>query len=214
MDTEEKIGGGPAQTKFYFPGSGHTPSIFKQAVYTPFPTEPPAPFHHNPSQRIILLTAEPYPLYLVVRVGPLLELSRDHGGTEISWDDWKNHLFIPRYSGQIWWCPVVHVFGCQLIITYRSTSLGSRGGEVEVFDFSEWGCSKYLSKEAVEGFDYGVVNRLPSVGETLAKSPRRLVKYRCAPLCISTLGIGLRLHRVLDAEFSVRYPGLGTGSHH
>ena len=86
MDTEEKIRGGPAQTKFYFPHSGHTPSIFKRAVYTPFSTESPAPFHHDPSQRIILLTAEPYPLYLVVRVGPLLELSRDHGGTEIGWD--------------------------------------------------------------------------------------------------------------------------------
>ena len=80
---------------------------------------------------------------------------------------------------------------------------------VEVFDFSVWGCSKYLSKEAVQENGYGIVNRLSSVGETLAKPSRHLVKYYCVPLCISTQGIGLRLHQVLDVGPSMMYPGPG-----
>lgn len=54
-----------------------------------------APFHQDPTQRIVALTMPHAFGYLVLPVEPLLKLVEGREGCEITWDEWKKHAIIP-----------------------------------------------------------------------------------------------------------------------
>ena len=159
IDTENNMGRNPIQTNFSLPYLRCPHFVSDRGGPAPFPLGSPAPFHHDPSQRIIAFSSLSRPRLLVLQVGALLELSRDRGGTEIRWDEWKNHLTVPYRSRWIRGPRMVHASGCQLI--FVDPAVTDSGFVMEVYDFSVRGRAKCLSNE-IRGL--GVLNSLSSVG--------------------------------------------------
>jgi hypothetical protein len=116
-------------------------------MHNPPPAESLEPFHQDPAQRIIALCFQSNPPYLVLQVGALLELFKDREGTEIGWDEWKNHLVVPSSSG-ILNPHSVQVSGCQLICFWSAVNRSVP--EMEVFDFSVEGRAKCLRRGSNE----------------------------------------------------------------
>jgi hypothetical protein len=170
MDTEEDIGGTPIQTTFLFPPHfvhSVTPSLISErGMHNLSLAKSPVPFHQDPAQRIIALRFESSPRCLVLRVGALLELFKDREGTEIGWEEWKNHVVIPSLSRRSWGPRSVQVSGCRLIFFWSTA--GGLGSEMEVFDFSKQGRAKHLKKGRTP--EFGRVNRLFSA-EGIVQAP-------------------------------------------
>lgn len=146
------MGGTPKQTVFcLFPeyNSLRPSFIFQRGAHKPSPAESLAPFHQDPAQRIIVLNMQPRPIYLVVRVEALLELLKDREGTEVGWDEWKNHVAIPSFSPGASASLTIQVSGCRLFYVYSTAS--SLCSQMEVYDFSMQGRAKYLSKRKIRG---------------------------------------------------------------
>ena len=148
IDTED-VGGAPTQTFFHLPPFfshfGNPPFLLEQGVHSPAITEPLAPFHHDPPQRIVvsnIQSAASTPHRLVFKVGALLQLLEGREGSEIGWDEWKNVVFLPA---QDWGFCDIWVSGCRLIIC------GVGEGTVQVYDFSMRGLAKSLRDEAPHG---------------------------------------------------------------
>jgi hypothetical protein len=78
-----------------------------------------------------------------------LELLRDHGGTEVGWNEWKEHVVIPSRPPGTRAPRAVQVSGCRLIFV-DSTATGS-GYQMEVFDFSMQGRAKYSNERTNQG---------------------------------------------------------------
>jgi hypothetical protein len=100
--------------------------ISERGMHNPSPAESLAPFHQDPAQRIIALHFKFHPRYLVLRVGTLLQLFKNHEGTEIGWDEWKDHLVFPSCSSDTLATRSVQVSGCRLIYFWPTA-----GGDVE-----------------------------------------------------------------------------------
>lgn len=162
VDTENHVGKTPIQTYLYL--SPHftyfTPQhvILERGVHKPSPAESLAPFHQDPTQRIIALRIADPPYILVLRMGPLLKLLNGREGTEIPWDQCKDLVVVPSLCHGF---PVprgIKVSGCRLFYVYPALE----GYQMEVYDFSLQGRAKYLSKRTIEGL--GKVSHLSSTG--------------------------------------------------
>jgi hypothetical protein len=152
IDTGRDMGGTPISTTFHlsshFSYSACPYLIWERGMHNPPPAESLAPFHQDPAQRIIALRFRSHPRYLVVRVGALLELFKDREGTEIGWDEWKDHLVVPSSSSGTLDPHSVQVSGCRLI--YFWPTAGGSGFEMELFDFSMQGRTECLRKGSNE----------------------------------------------------------------
>lgn len=163
VDTGKFVGTTPAQTVLHlspcFAELNCPDILLGRGAHKPSLVEPLAPFHPDPSQRIAVLhNIHPF-FYLVLRVGPLLELLENREGSEIAWDKWKCHAFIPsnlQPGSNVHVC----VSGCRMF-SLRPEDSGS-GVQLEVYDFSVLGRTNYLNG-TVHKYLNGV-RRLSSTG--------------------------------------------------
>ena len=165
LDTEKDMGGTPIQTNFCFPPifsyAGEPSLILERGVHKPSPAESLAPFYPDPTQRIIALDTHSRPQFLVLRVETLLKLVKDRGGTDIGWEEWKNHAVIPTRSPRSSpACRGIYVSGCRLFFNYFTSS--GPYCRMEAFDSSMQGRTKRLSERTIGG--YGAVTLLSSTG--------------------------------------------------
>ena len=153
MDTEKIVGGAPAQIVFclspYFTNSVFPSLLLERGAHRPSLVGPLAPFHPDPSQQIVVLCFPYAALSLVIRVGALLKFLGSHEGSEVGWDEWKNHVVIPTAIGHPW--EYFWVSGCRFFSLYQSDS-GS-DAEMEVHNFSMQGCANHPSRQVMEGLD-------------------------------------------------------------
>ena len=174
IDTERHIRGTPRQIVFclspYFILSGSPSFILERGAHKPSTAESLAPFHQDPTQRIIVLNIPFIPNYLVLRVGALLELLKDREGTEVGWDEWKTHAAILSFppSGAI--SHAVQVSGSRFFHIYSTAP--DLCSQMEVYDFSMQGRAKYLSKREFRGL--GAINHMSSTGAK-ARVPFRVL---------------------------------------
>jgi len=164
MDTGKDRGGFPMQTSFHLPYFfGGLSFVLERGAHKPSPAESLAPFHQDPTQRIVALDIQYPPSHLVFRVGALLELLKDHEGTGIGWDEWKHHMVVPSIDLGNKIIQEVRVSGCRL---FSLSSPGYRSSfRMEMYDFSMEGRTKH-SSERVSGHTegVGVVKYLSSTG--------------------------------------------------
>ena len=158
MDTEKNVGGVPMQTFFHLSpwhvNSGMLSLLLEPGMHKPSPGESLAPFHQDPTQRIVVLDSLATVHFLVLRVGALLELLENNEGSDIAWDDWKSNVAIPFLKhGMIdkYW-----VSGCRF---FSTTSVS--GTHMGVHDFSIRGRTKHLTKRVNEKLG-GIRYLLPS----------------------------------------------------
>lgn len=156
VDTGKDVRGVPVQTFFllahFLEGLAFT---LDRGAHKPSPAESLAPFHHDPTRRIVALDMRRDSCRLVFRVEVLLELLKVREGTRIGWDEWKHHAVIPSIAVDNRVVYAVRVSGCRLFfICSKVPSLGFR---MEMFDFSMQGRTKHLSERA-SGF--GVLKHL------------------------------------------------------
>ena len=116
--------------------------ILERGAHKPSSTESMAPFHQDPTQRIIALSVNWSPHYLVFRVGALLELLKNREGTEIGWDEWKKYVAFPSIHSNLLESRGVQVSGCRLLHMYFEDPYP----RMEVYDFSLRGHAKYSSR--------------------------------------------------------------------
>jgi len=158
VDTKKDVEKAPVQTLFHLPshfrGIEDPPVLLERGAHQPSPAEYLAPFHRDPTQRIVALNV-PSPFgYLVFRLEALLDLVEGHEGRDIPWDEWKNHvafLSLPQSNIVGAW-----VSGSRL---FSVTSTGySPDARMEVYDFTVQGRAKYLSEQT--NADLGGVRHL------------------------------------------------------
>ena len=156
------MGGSPVQTNFclspHFIYSRHQSLILERGVHRPSSAESLAPFYQDPTQRIIVLHTHIKPQYLALRAETLLELLKDRGGTEIGWDEWKNHVVVPFRYPSYRASRGVYVSGCRLFFVYPTSS--GPYFQMQVYDFSMQGRTKSLGKLTIGGL--GAVTHLSS----------------------------------------------------
>ena len=154
MDMEKGAEGVPMQTFFHlspwFINSETLSHSLEPGMHKRSPEESLAPFHQDPTQRIVVLDSPATVHYLVLRVGALLELLENREGSDIAWDDRKSDVAIAFLKhnrlSQYW------VSGCRFFST--------TGIHMEVHDFSVRGRTKYLSEQVNE--EFGVRYLLPT----------------------------------------------------
>jgi hypothetical protein len=165
VDTGKVVGGTPLRTTFhlfpYLDTHVYPRLLLERGAYTPSPAESRAPFHQDPTQRIVLLSLSdraPYrplgyigqPRYSVFLVGPLLELLQSREGSEIRWDEWKKHVIFPSLDPTLQNYLNLWVSGCRLF--YFDPVRGPPGARImKMFDFSVQGRARHLSEEVDEG---------------------------------------------------------------
>ena len=169
IDTGKDVEGTPMQTVFLFPPGigvfGHTRLHMEQGAHEPSLAESLAPFHPDPTQRIAALYIEHATYrYLVLHVGLLLGFGNG-GVSEIGWDRWKSCVTIPAVNLVQLMHSDVWVSGCRLF-TITAYRLGSSSrAQMEVYDFSMEGRSKYLSDSVSK--EFGGLRYLSSTGTRL-----------------------------------------------
>ena len=189
MNTGKDVEGTPAQTVFhlsYF--LGHLSFTLERGTHKPYPSEPLAPFHHDPGQRIVVLNVEDCSRRLVVRVGAFLALLKHHEGTEIGWDEWKDHVVLILIDVEYPRIKVFQVSGCRLFC-FHSTGSDS-DFQMEVYDFSAEGRMKYMKKRA-SGM-LGTVKYLTSA-RARAKIPRGALTGRGLENCAVLFYVSITL---------------------
>jgi hypothetical protein len=77
-------------------------------------------------------------------VGALLELLQSREGSEIGWDEWKNHVIFPSLDLNFPSLVNLWVSGCRLFIL--DPIRGSQGARIKMFDFSVQGRARHLSE--------------------------------------------------------------------
>jgi hypothetical protein len=96
VDTEKVMGGASMRTTFHLSPHLHELEhpilLLEGGVHKPSPAETLAPFYQDPAQRIGALLLSFSLGGLVFQVGGLLELLESHEGSEIGWDEWKDHV--------------------------------------------------------------------------------------------------------------------------
>lgn len=193
MDTTRIVGGTPVQTLFCLPtclDKSDLRLIQDPGAYKPSTAESLAPFHQDPTQRIVGLDM-PFSFgYLFLRAGALLELESREGSV-VTWDEWKGHVVTPcippmGFELDTLW---VWVSGCRVFSVYS----GDYGPNVrmEVYDFSVKGRTKYLSEQVnaeLGGIRYllPVWESGPTPREKLFDPPARDVEERVVLTRVST----------------------------
>lgn len=160
IDTGKLVEGVPIQTTFHLSphfGRFGSPSFrLERGVHRPSPAESRAPFHQDPTQRIIALSMPDSFRYPVFRVQALLELLKVREGSEVGWDEWKSSVVIPSIDPNSPERVEAWVSGCRLF--YLDSLESVQGTRMRVYDFSMQGRAKYLSERANE--DLGGVRDL------------------------------------------------------
>ena len=119
--------------------------------HAPFPDElRTAPFHSDPSQRIIALNFGGSQ-WFVVNTEKLLELALRWQGKDIQWDKWEAKL-VGVTIGGVYGRDCVQVSGCRLFCIV-SNSTGIRRSFLRVLDFSHAGRTKELDAQSAVGTD-------------------------------------------------------------
>lgn len=166
VDTEKFVGGTPTHIYLHvsphFVISPHNSLLLEQGVHGPSIAESLAPFHPDPSQRIIILRSPPYSPCLVLRVQALLELLGNDVGSDITWGVWMSRAIIAsidldlRAGVRIW------VSGCRLFSLHPVDS-GQGAFWMEVHDFSVRGRFNYLNHRVDENLAEVIVPSSPRV---------------------------------------------------
>ena len=81
--------------------------LLECGAHEPSPAESLAPFHQDPSQRIVVLDLGNAPYYLVLRAEALLAFE-NRAGPNIRWDAWKGCVVMPLFF--------FFFFGCWFIV--------------------------------------------------------------------------------------------------
>jgi hypothetical protein len=159
MDTGKVVGGAPLRTTFHlFPYLGtyaYPRLLLERGAYNPSLAESRVPFHQDPTQRIVALGLRlgapdnPFsykrpPIYPVVLVGALLELLQSREGSEIRWDEWKNHVIFPSLNLNFPGLVNLWISGCRLF--FSDPIRDSQGARIKMFDFSVQGRARHLSE--------------------------------------------------------------------
>ena len=152
VDTEKNAGGAPVQTSFHLPDYYHRfqhPCLLLEwGMHKPSPAECLAPFYQDRTQRIVVLSA-PYGCF-VFPVEPLLRLAEGRKGCKIGWDEWKPRVAVTISKPRLDLYLIVS--GCQL---FCMTSAGLNPDvEVEMYDFSMQGHTKYLRERVSTDLRY------------------------------------------------------------
>ena len=125
--------------------------VLERGAHKPSSAESLAPFHQDPTQRIVALTtplSSAHPIF-VFRPQALLELSKGREGSEIKWDEWGGCVVTPSIGSEdpefetAFW-----VSGCRLFCFHSTNS--DQGTGVKLFDFSVRGRAKYLGARVSE----------------------------------------------------------------
>lgn len=160
IDTGKLVEGVPVQTTFqlspHFGRFGSPSFLLERGAHEPSPAESQAPFHQDPTQRIVALFMPTSFRYPVFRVQALLELLKVREGSEVGWDEWKSSVIIPSIDPNSPKRVGAWVSGCRLFYLYSPESF--QGARMKVYDFSMQGRAKYLSEHANE--DLGGVRYL------------------------------------------------------
>ena len=64
----------------------------EQGGHKPSPDDLLAPFYQDASQRILAVGFNGHNSVFVTKIGALLELARERGGTHFEWEQWKAHV--------------------------------------------------------------------------------------------------------------------------
>jgi len=160
VDTEKVVGEAPMRTTFHLSPHLHQleqPSLLlERGVHEPSPAESFAPFYQDPTQRIAALFL-PFSLYFIVfRVGALLELLKNHEGSEIGWDEWKELVVSSPIDHDQPSVLDTWVSGCRLFCIFHGLD-----AEMILYDFSIQRRANHLSEQVDEDLG-GVRYMLPT----------------------------------------------------
>ena len=151
IDTEKGVGGTPRHTRFHlsprFAGLGRLSLVLEQGAHKPSAAESLAPFHQDPSQRIVALDLQCAPYPLVLQVGALLEL-KNRGEADIEWDEWKSLVAFPHFQSDHENTSETWVSGCRLFSLCSVNYLV--GLHLDMHDFNMRGDSGCLYEEDEE----------------------------------------------------------------
>ena len=191
IDTEQGVGGTPRQTRFHlaprFSNFGRLSLILEEGAHKPSVAESLAPFHQDPSQRIVALDllCAPYPL--VLQVGALLEL-KNRGEADIEWNEWKSHVAFPHFRSDHEDTSETWVSGCRLFSICSVDYLLK--DQLDMHDFNMWGGSDCLYQEDEELYGelrtlYNTWGREEVPGDELIESVSRSGNGSIAFLSVS-----------------------------
>ena len=145
------MGPEPIETTFYIPSSyiqidPDSRLSSESCGYAPSPDElTTAPFYPDPSQRILVLFANPR-WYFVINTERLLELAREWGGQTVEWCGWDQTIEIRISSRRASYC--TWISGSRLFcISPSETDYGLKN--LQVYDFSRASRAKNLN--VIEG---------------------------------------------------------------
>ena len=151
IDTEEGVGGTHRQTRFHlaarFANFGRLSFVLEEGAHKPSAAESLAPFHQDPSQRIVALNVGYAPYPLVLQVGALLEL-KNRGEADIEWDEWKSHVAFPHFRSDHEDTSETWVSGCRLFSLCSVEYLAKT--QLDMHDFNMRGDSDCLYEEDEE----------------------------------------------------------------
>ena len=122
--------------------------LLECGAHEPSPAESLAPFHQDPSQRIVVLDLGNAPYYLVLRAEALLAFE-NRAGPNIRWDAWKGCVVMPLIPDNLMFSDV-WVSGCRLFFLCQQDS--SSHTHMEMYDFSLQGRARCLSGSVHEEF--------------------------------------------------------------
>ena len=145
FNTESGTTLSPVQTSFSIPYNRKGSSfrvLSEPCAHAPSPDElSTAPFHPDPSQRIIALNFGEVQ-WFVVNAEKLLELAREHEGKDVRWGKWETGLTgVPIGIVFSWDC--AWVSGCRLFCVVLGGTDGQRS-YLRVLDLSHAGRAKEL----------------------------------------------------------------------
>ena len=150
LDTGKFIGGIPIHTYFplspQFVNPEYPVLLLERGAHKSSVAESLAPFHPDPSQRIVVLRFSSSLPCLVLRVQTLLEFIGSQEGSEITWDLWTSRIVIASINLDLpWGGTCIWVSGCRLFFPHPTDN------GIKVQDFSVRGCTKHLNGRVNEG---------------------------------------------------------------
>ena len=119
-----------------------------------------APFYQDPSQRILALEFGQDGSVFVMKTEVLLELAREHGGTELGWGQWRAHVIEIVHVNKIF----LWVSGPRLFCIRPEDD----DARVDVYDFSPRASARYIQEVAY--IDGGIMRKMEPNSE-LPKLP-------------------------------------------
>ena len=165
MDIEKFEGGLPEFIHLFlsptFAYSAHSSLLLERGMHKPSIPESLAPFHPDPSQRILVFRSSPNSPCLVLRVQALLELlAGSDVGSCFSWQMWVGSAIAYAIDLSLWEGLHIWVSGSRLFSLHGNRS-GS-GPWLEAFDFSVRSHFDHQSRNADKNLTQG---RIASFGQ-------------------------------------------------